>query len=524
MSVNDQLTRIKNSRDTIRTKMVSLGLGASDDTLDELATAVNGIAVKTSSNMTTSGATVTAPAGYYKTAQSKSVSTATQATPSITVSSTGLITASATQSAGYVAAGTKSATSQLSAQAATTITPGTSNKTAVAAGKYTTGAVTVKGDANLKAENIKKGISIFGVSGSAESGGKSEEVTNAAGGKTVLIDSQNADALPSGYTRLQYIESTGTQYIDTGFVPNQDTRLEMVATPLSADDAGAGTGFIPYGAATGYNSNAFECYSASAKLEFNYDGQYDFLGTSVANKVVTISHNKNNISLTIAGYGQFSKTFTYQSFTAPYTLTLFGIHRSSVICGKSRLHSCKIYNNGTLVRDFVPAKNSGGTVGLYDIKNNNFYTNAGSGSFAAGVVPSGATTVSKVVLNNDVLLDLTGDTVEAHALLSGYTAHNALGEKIVGTASNYATGTFASSSQTTTMSVSGLNFKPRTIVISTAVQNAWANYGTKYHYLISYDEESATKKWLTIRADANLGMALIENVSTTTPPDRKSVV
>ena len=52
-----------------------------------------------------------------------SMPTATQATPGITVSSGGLITASATQSAGYVAAGTKSATKQLTTQSAKTITP-----------------------------------------------------------------------------------------------------------------------------------------------------------------------------------------------------------------------------------------------------------------------------------------------------------------------------------------------------------------------------------------------------------------
>lgn len=94
------------------------------------------------------------------------MTTATQATPSISVSSAGLITASATQSAGYVSAGTKSATKQLTVQAAKTVTPTTSNQTAVASGRYTTGAITVKGDANLKAENIKSGVSIFGVAGS----------------------------------------------------------------------------------------------------------------------------------------------------------------------------------------------------------------------------------------------------------------------------------------------------------------------------------------------------------------------
>ena len=96
--------------------------------------------------------------------------TATQATPSISVTSGGLITASATQTAGYVAAGTKTMTQQLTTQAAQTITPGTSNKT-IASGRYLTGTQTIMGDANLIAENIKKGVSIFGVAGALEASG-----------------------------------------------------------------------------------------------------------------------------------------------------------------------------------------------------------------------------------------------------------------------------------------------------------------------------------------------------------------
>ena len=89
-----------------------------------------------------------------------------QATPSITVSSSGLITASATQDEGYVSAGTKSATKQLTVQAAQTITPGTSDKT-IQSGRYLTGTQTIKGDPNLIAENIKSGVSIFGIVGAA---------------------------------------------------------------------------------------------------------------------------------------------------------------------------------------------------------------------------------------------------------------------------------------------------------------------------------------------------------------------
>lgn len=120
---------------------------------------------KTTSDITVNNATVTIPRGYYESAASKSVSMTTQATPSISVDTAGKITASVTQTAGYVNSGTKTATEQLSVQVAQTITPGTSDKT-IASGKYLTGTQTIKGDSNLKAENIKSGVSIFGVVGS----------------------------------------------------------------------------------------------------------------------------------------------------------------------------------------------------------------------------------------------------------------------------------------------------------------------------------------------------------------------
>lgn len=152
------------------------------------------IATKTSSDLSASGSSIIVPAGYYASQASKSVAIATQATPSITVSSNGLITASASQSAGYVSSGSKSATQQLSTQAGTTITPGTAVQTAVASGKYTTGAVQVAGDSNLVASNIKEGVSIFGITGTLSSTQKvTVEITNELDKAVKIVHSNGSE-------------------------------------------------------------------------------------------------------------------------------------------------------------------------------------------------------------------------------------------------------------------------------------------------------------------------------------------
>jgi hypothetical protein len=137
MSVNSKMTAIANA---VRAKTGKTGTL----TLDQMAEEIAGLEVGSGSEETVE-----------------------QATPSITVSSGGLITATSTQKAGKVAAGTKTATKQLSVQAAQTITPSTTDKT-IASGKYLTGTQTIKGDANLKSQNIVSGVSIFGVVGSAQ--------------------------------------------------------------------------------------------------------------------------------------------------------------------------------------------------------------------------------------------------------------------------------------------------------------------------------------------------------------------
>lgn len=96
------------------------------------------------------------------------IPTGTLSAPNISVSAGGVITAtSGVSTAGYMSASaSKSGTYAMLTQAGKTVTPNTYTQTAVSSGRYTTDTVYVAGDSNLVSENIKSGVSIFGVDGS----------------------------------------------------------------------------------------------------------------------------------------------------------------------------------------------------------------------------------------------------------------------------------------------------------------------------------------------------------------------
>jgi hypothetical protein len=155
---------------------------------------------------TTSVQTVTADAGYdgLDTVTVEAMPTAVQATPSISVDANGKITASATQTAGYVEAGTKSATKQLTTQAAKTITPTKSSQTAVAKNVYTTGAITVRAipgeyitttDATASADKIMSGETAY-VNGSKITGTFSIDSELSAQDSLIAQIRSVADSLP----------------------------------------------------------------------------------------------------------------------------------------------------------------------------------------------------------------------------------------------------------------------------------------------------------------------------------------
>ena len=191
--------------------------------------------------------------------------------------------------------------------------------------------------------------------------------------------------LPSGYTELAYIQSSGTQYVDSGFIPNGETSVEIAFESAVIISATSGN-YPVYGAASNYDSNAFELWSLAYGF-CTYGSQTYKSGFGLSANVKYISKQTKNV----LEINNQTLTFTKQTFSAPYNLLIFATHRSdgikiSASDAKLKVYYCKIYDDGTLVRDFIPCQKPDGTIGLWDGVNSVFYGNAGSGTFTGSEV------------------------------------------------------------------------------------------------------------------------------------------
>lgn len=230
--------------------------------------------------------------------------------------------------------------------------------------------------------------------------------------------------LPRGYKRLQYIQSSGAQYVDTGFVPNQDTRVVAEFETQSNN----GDWRCVFGArTTGNNAQSLGFYLSNADVFSGFYGnskQFSFPGIGVAG-VHTVDWNKNTI--TLDGTAQ---TVTAQTYNSTVSLYICSVHTPVVADThylQGKIYSCQVYDDGVLARDYLPARTSDGDVGLYDNVDGLFYPNAGTGVFLAGpeveqtpAAPTGFTASvegDKVTLRWDAKDEVLGYRVYRDGLL-----------------------------------------------------------------------------------------------------------
>lgn len=184
-------------------------------------------------------------------------------------------------------------------------------------------------------------------------------------------------SLPGGYTELEYIQSSGTQYVDTGLNPNQDfgVTIDFQMTTVS------GWQCIFGAANSAQNADEYGVWHNGTNFGFYYASTNVTVSAAATARHLFVC-SKNSIAVDGAAAGSPA----YTSFQTNYPLLLGAINYagSKMYGSQIKIYSAKIYQNGTLVREFIPCKNAAGVIGLWDDVNSVFYQNAGSGVFTAG--------------------------------------------------------------------------------------------------------------------------------------------
>ena len=198
----------------------------------------------------------------------------------------------------------------------------------------------------------------------------------------------SAYALPAGYTELEYIESTGTQYIDTGVQATGDldikTRFKIISYGglLGVRDVATGSSnkavwLAALDARTIWLYNNKTTHNHLEKL--NLDQWYD---ADIKKGVLSFDGNE------VASYET-------ENFTGS-DIFLFNTNEANgtLSSGASvQISYFKIYDaSGTLVRNLIPVKYTSGnttTIGMYDTVSGTFFENSGTGTFIAGPETTG---------------------------------------------------------------------------------------------------------------------------------------
>lgn len=212
-------------------------------------------------------------------------------------------------------------------------------------------------------------------------------------------------SLPSGYTRLEYIQSNGAQYINAGLQVSSKTRV--VCTISNWPKTAKSTSIFGCRASTGANDRFVILCSESSKTyrtDF-YNSNVDVTNAvSIEDAPVTIDKNRN---VTTFSNMSASITNTSGTFSSTCDLYIFACNTggtAGAFTNGVKLYSMQIYTDDTLMRDYIPCKNANGVVGLWDDVWSVFYPNSGSGNFTAGPAVRG----SHQALVNGTAYNITG--------------------------------------------------------------------------------------------------------------------
>ena len=206
---------------------------------------------------------------------------------------------------------------------------------------------------------------------------------------------KNESLLPCEYQQVEYIESTGTQYIDTKMIPNQDTDINIKFKFTFLSDINNSV----FGSRASANKDHYGLTVGSRSYHmfyYGYDNHSDMTNEQAnIDKYYEIKKEKNLLFINEKKVYESE----YNNFTCPGSLYIFAIHEQNYTSfySKMKLYDMIIGENNNVIRNFIPCYSitpvtdvngkscPNGTKGMYDTVEGKFYTNQGTGEdFIAG--------------------------------------------------------------------------------------------------------------------------------------------
>ena len=181
-------------------------------------------------------------------------------------------------------------------------------------------------------------------------------------------------------TDVEYIESTGTQYIDTGVIPDINTKISVTAAVTATTEQFMGAINLQANRFhfSFYSGGFFRGCIGQLQIEMGHSDQLVH--------TLTIDAPNNTVSKDETSY-----SFMMSGLVPSISIWLFGRNSDNpryIRLIKIRIYSCQIYQNGIIVSDFIPVRfinERGETEGaMFDRVSGQLYRNAGTGAFVIG--------------------------------------------------------------------------------------------------------------------------------------------
>ena len=190
--------------------------------------------------------------------------------------------------------------------------------------------------------------------------------------------------LPEDYQELEYIQRNNLEYIEIPYKPNNNTKVEVKFWTNGNPPVNSGSNCV-FGAAAGYASQAFEFFMTDDGFFVWGNNIYKGQNGINANSDYIVTLDKRNIYVN----GELKGTFTDTgAFTAPVNLCIFSANRNGSIFQNPyqlNIYYLNVYEDNQLLYNLIPCyRKVDNIAGMYDIINNNFYSNSGEGEFVKG--------------------------------------------------------------------------------------------------------------------------------------------